>query len=58
MDCNNNGGVMQKKLEAMLGSQLFAICSLQDQLEQANTKIAELEEKLKAATPPAKPEKK
>lgn len=49
---------MQKKLEAMLGSQLFALCSLQEQLEQANAKIAELEEKLKAATTPAKPEKK
>ena len=43
---------MQKKLEAMLGSQLFGLALLQDKLEQteaqlaaANTRIKVLEDK-------------
>jgi hypothetical protein len=45
---------MQKKIEAMLGSQLLAIATLTEELEQARAKIAELEKQLKA-TSAAKP---
>lgn len=58
MDSTDNGSItMQKKIEAMLGAQLLTIAGLQDQLEQANARIAELEEQLKDATTKA-PEKK
>jgi len=38
---------LQKKIEAMLGSQLFAIAGLSDQLDQAKARIVELEARCK-----------
>jgi len=37
--------MLQKRLEAMLGSQLFAIAGLSDQLDEAKARIKELEDK-------------
>jgi len=51
MDGTYNGSMMQRRIEAMLGSQLFAICALQDENERLKTQIAQLEAEVKRLTP-------
>ena len=47
---------IEQRINYAIGSQVIAIAELQTQLEEAQSKIAELEAQVKAAT--TKPEKK